>query len=104
MNDRIKAMTEVAAPRGRRPRKIALPDCIFKMCLWLKTQSNGAEPHVFLNDWGRPYTKDRLVKCMDRVRKRAGIDGSRYRRRSCSRTKNRRTMATSSRMNRIFTA
>ena len=29
---------------------------------------------MFLNGWGRPYTKDRLVKCMERVRKRAGIE------------------------------
>lgn len=59
--------------KGRRPRTIALPDCILKMCVWLKERSDGVETHVFLNSWGRPYTKDRLVKCMDRVRKRAGI-------------------------------
>jgi integrase len=60
--------------KGRPPRMIALPDPILRMCIRLKERSNGVEPHVFLNAWGRPYTKDRLVKCMDRVRKRAGIE------------------------------
>jgi len=57
-----------------RPRIIALPDCIWKMCRWLKEQPDCHETHVFVNAWGRPYTKDRLVKCMDRVRRRAGIE------------------------------
>ena len=29
---------------------------------------------MFVNAWDRPYTKDRLVKCMHRVRTRAGIE------------------------------
>lgn len=56
-----------------RPRIIALPDCIQQMCQWLREQPGCHETHVFVNTWGRPYTKDRLVKCMDRVRRRAGI-------------------------------
>ena len=57
-----------------RPRIIALPDCVLKMCCWLREQPDRHETYVFVNSWGRPYTKDRLVKCMDRVRKRARIE------------------------------
>ena len=56
-----------------RPRIVPLPDCIWKMCRWLRACPDSHDTHVFVNAWGRPYTKDRLVKCMDRVRKRAGI-------------------------------
>jgi len=39
---------------GRRPRRIAVPECIWKMCVWLKERSDGVENHVFLNSCGRP--------------------------------------------------
>ena len=57
-----------------RPRIIPLPDCIYRMCHWIRQQPGCHKTRVFVNAWGRPYTKDRLVKCMARVRKRAGIE------------------------------
>jgi integrase len=56
------------------PRVIPLPIAILKLCRWLAGRQHGLGDYVFLNQRGRPYTKDCLVRTMDRVRRRAGIE------------------------------
>jgi hypothetical protein len=43
------------------------------MCRRFARSPHKPGEHVFLNCWGRPYTKDSLVTKMDRIRERAGI-------------------------------
>ena len=63
----------ITMQRQPRPRIIPLPECIEKMCRWLKTRATADQPHVFLNIRGRPFTKDGLAQTMDRTRTRAGL-------------------------------
>jgi integrase len=69
----IRKHKTITMQRDPLPRIIPLPDCVAAMCQWLKNRATTDEPHVFLNAWGRPYTKDRFVQTMDRARKRAGL-------------------------------
>ncbi len=66
-----KTVTRQANPQ---PRIIPLPDKIVEMCKELAQQPHKIENHVFLNKFGKPYTKDCFVRKMDRLRKRAGIE------------------------------
>ena len=65
-----KTVTTQATPK---PRIIPLPDSIWRMCRRLKERQPESS-YVFVNAWGNPYSKDRLVKTMSRVRDRAGIE------------------------------
>lgn len=63
----------VTQQRQPRPRIVALPEPILNLCHWLARKPHAPSDHVFLNKHGRAYTKDCLVRKMDRIRKRAGI-------------------------------
>ncbi|MGD9644335.1 MAG: tyrosine-type recombinase/integrase [Pirellulales bacterium] len=63
----------ITTQKHPRPRIIPLPPCVLKLCRWLAARRDERCHHVFLNAIQRPYSKDRLVKIMDRVRDRAGI-------------------------------
>jgi integrase len=65
-----KTITRQQEPR---PRIIPLPRTVLMMCRWLARRPHQPSDHVFLNRRGRPYTKDCLVRKMDRLRERAGI-------------------------------
>jgi integrase len=64
----------ITRQRDPRPRMIPLPVPILKMCHWLARHSHISNDHVFINRFGRAYTKDCLVKKMARLRSRAGIE------------------------------
>lgn len=64
----------VTQQREPRPRIIPLSKPILKLCKFLAREPHKATDHVFLNKVGKPYTKDRLVKKMDRLRTLAGIE------------------------------
>jgi len=63
----------ITTQRQPRPRIIPLPEPVWAMCRWMARQSKKPTGHVYLNARGLPYTKDRFVQTMARVRKRAGI-------------------------------
>lgn len=63
----------VTTEKEPKPRMIPLPDHVLRMCKRLAKKPHHPNGHVFLNQHGRPYTKDCLVRNMDRLRKRAGI-------------------------------
>jgi site-specific recombinase XerD len=50
-----------------------VPACIWKLCERLARRPHARGDCVFLNEHGRPYSKDRLVKLMERLRRRAQI-------------------------------
>lgn len=64
----------VTMQRVPRPRIIPLPPDIWKLCRWLKARAVAGATHVFLNTYGNPYSKDRLVKLMDQMRRDAKIE------------------------------
>jgi len=66
-----KTVTRQQEPR---PRIIPLPTSILRLCERLAREPHNPADHVFLNQRGRPYTKDCFVRKMDRLRKRAGIE------------------------------
>jgi integrase len=66
-----KTVTQQTDPQ---PRIIPLPEKIVEMCKELAQQPQKPQDRVFLNKFGRPYTKDCFVRKMDRLRKRAGIE------------------------------
>lgn len=43
-------------------------------CRWLARKPHKPEDHVYLNKLGIPYTMDCVVRKMDRLRKRVGIE------------------------------
>ena len=57
-----------------RPRIIPLPRAVLMACRWLARKPHRPEDHVYLNKLGIPYTMDCVVRKMDRLRKRAGIE------------------------------
>ena len=59
--------------REPQPRMIPLPPRIVRMCRWLAREPHSPTEHVFLNKLGQPYSKDCLVRKMDRLRDRAEI-------------------------------
>ena len=52
---------------------IPLPPKILRMCRRLAQKPHLPSDHVFLNKHGKPYTKDCVVRKMDRLRDQAGI-------------------------------
>ena len=66
-----KTVTRQTNPQ---PRIIPLPDTIVEMCQRLSTLPHKPSSRVFLNKFGRPYSKDSFVRKMARLRKRAGIE------------------------------
>ena len=63
----------ITRQREPRPRMIPLPPRILRLCRWLAREPHSPTDHVFLNKLGQPYSKDCLVRKMDRLRDRAGI-------------------------------
>ena len=63
----------ITRQREPRPRMIPLPPRILRLCRRLAQQSHLPTDCVFLNKLGLPYSKDCLVRKMDRLRDRAGI-------------------------------
>jgi integrase len=63
----------ITRQRERQPRMIPLPPRIVRMCRRLARQPHLPTDHVFLNKLGKPYTKDCLVRKMERLRDRAEI-------------------------------
>lgn len=54
-----------------RPRMIPLPPSLVARLRWIQARSKS--DHVFVNFYGKPYTKNAVVHAFDRARKRAGI-------------------------------
>lgn len=63
----------ITTQRQPRPRIIPLPEPVLHLCHWLARRPRPSSGCVFLNEFGRQYTKDGLVRLMARVRTRAGI-------------------------------
>jgi integrase len=63
----------ITRQREPRPRMIPLPPRILRMCRRLAREPHSPADHVFLNKLGKPYSKDCLVRKMDRLRDRAEI-------------------------------
>ncbi|MCA9214756.1 MAG: site-specific integrase [Planctomycetales bacterium] len=64
----------ITTQRTPMPRIVPLPGAIWKLCSRLHESQPDLNHHVFLNQHGKPYTKDCLVRKMARVRDRAGIE------------------------------
>jgi integrase len=63
----------ITRQRHPRPRIVPLPAPVFQLCENLAKSGNEPTEHVFVNQWGRPYSKDCFVQKMARLRKRAGL-------------------------------
>jgi len=63
----------ITRQREPRPRMIPLSPKILRMCRRLAQKPHLPSDHVFLNKHGKPYTKDCVVRKMDRLRDQAGI-------------------------------
>jgi len=63
----------ITTQRHPRPRFIPLPPVVWALCRWLDRRGRSASGHVFVNMHGAPYSKDTLVRLMDRLRKRSGM-------------------------------
>lgn len=65
-----KTITTQSQPR---PRIVPLPTCVWKLCRWLHQRRPQDSPFVFLNTIDKPYSRERVIKLMDIIRKRAEI-------------------------------
>jgi integrase len=63
----------ITRQREPRPRMIPIPPRVLRMCLRLARKPHLPTDHVFLNKLGLPYSKDCVVRKMDRLRDRAGL-------------------------------
>ncbi len=63
----------ITRQRHPRPRIVPLPGPVFRLCENLAKSGNEPTEHVFVNQWGQPYTKNCFVRKMARLRKRAGL-------------------------------
>jgi integrase len=56
-----------------KPRRIPLTQSILKLLTWIKRRQLPGTQHVFLNSFGRPWTKNALCHQLDRVRRKCGL-------------------------------
>jgi integrase len=63
----------VTQQRQPRPRLVALPEPLMKLCRWLARRPHETNDPVFVNQHGRSFTKDGFCRKFARVRERADI-------------------------------
>jgi integrase len=63
----------ITRQRDPMPRVVPLCRPVVLLCRWLLVRNTAGGECVFLNARGRPYAKDCLVRKMERIRLRAGI-------------------------------
>jgi integrase len=57
-------------------RRVPMNNVMFKLLVKLRRMATASQTHVFLNTQGRPWSSRGLVKAMQLVRDRAGLDPS----------------------------
>jgi integrase len=60
------------------PRMIYLPEQAVRMLTWILADQRGEREHVFLNRWGKPWSRPGLTLRIYRLRERLGIPNSAF--------------------------
>lgn len=70
---RVVIKKHKAFHKTKLPRYVPLNSAMVSLLVWLKCHRASGERFIFVNAWGRQWTRRNLVDRLDAVRKRAGV-------------------------------